>query len=156
MSQNAVSADWTLHPQLARDTVAIGDLALCRALLINDANYPWMLLVPRRPGVVEIIDLTDAEQATLMAEIAQASKAIKAMTGCAKINVAALGNVVPQLHVHVIARGHSDPAWPKPVWGAVPPVAYSESELRSVLADLRERLELNPAEPIAAASGSAA
>ena len=127
-------------PNSQRDTAPIGDLALCRALLINDANYPWMLLVPRRPGVVEIIDLTEAEQVDLMAEIAQASKAIKAMTGCVKINVAALGNVVPQLHVHVIARGHSDPAWPKPVWGAVPPIAYGESALRSVLADLRERM----------------
>ena len=144
MPQNAASADWTLHPQLERDTVPIGDLALCRALLINDANYPWLLLVPRRAGVVEIIDLTGADQVQLTAEIAQASKAIKAMTGCEKINVAALGNVVPQLHVHVIARGRSDPAWPKPVWGAVPPIAYSELALRSVLADLRERLAPNP------------
>jgi diadenosine tetraphosphate (Ap4A) HIT family hydrolase len=143
MPQNAASADWTVHPQLERDTVPIGDLALCRALLINDANYPWMLLVPRRPGVVEIIDLSEAEQVRLMAEIARASKAIKAMTGCEKINVAALGNVVPQLHVHVIARGRSDPAWPKPVWGAVPPIAYSESALRSVLADLRERMAVS-------------
>ena len=145
MPENAAPADWTLHPQLERDTVPIGDLALCRVLLINDVNYPWMLLVPRRPSVVEIVDLSEAEQVQLMAEIARASKAIKAMTGCAKINVAALGNVVPQLHVHVIARGHSDPAWPKPVWGAVPPVAYSESAVQSVLADLRERLDLNPA-----------
>ncbi len=144
MPQNAASADWTLHPQLERDTVPIGDLALCRALLINDANYPWLLLVPRRAGVVEIIDLTGADQVQLTAEIAQTSKAIKAMTGCEKINVAALGNVVPQLHVHVIARGRSDPAWPKPVWGAVPPIAYSELALRSVLADLRERLAPNP------------
>ena len=143
MPQNAASADWTLHPQLERDTVPIGDLALCRALLINDANYPWLLLVPRRAGVVEIIDLTGADQVQLTAEIAQTSKAIKAMTGCEKINVAALGNVVPQLHVHVIARGRSDPAWPKPVWGAVPPIAYSESALRSVLADLRERMAVS-------------
>ena len=100
--------------------------------------------MPRRPGVVEIIDLTTVEQAQLMTEIAQASKVLKAMTGCDKINVAALGNVVPQLHVHVIARWRSDAAWPKPVWGAVPPIAYSESALRSVLADLRERLALEP------------
>ncbi len=143
MPENAASADWTLHPQLARDTVPVGDLALCRVLLINDANYPWILLVPRRPGVIEIIDLSEAEQVDLMGEIARASKAIKAMTGCVKINVAALGNVVPQLHVHVIARGHGDPAWPKPVWGAVPPIAYGESALRSVLADLRERMAVS-------------
>ncbi len=145
MPENAASADWSLHPQLERDTVPIGDLPLCRVLLINDANYPWVLLVPRRPDIVEIIDLSEAEQVQLMAEIAQASQAMKAMTGCDKINVAALGNVVPQLHVHVIARGRSDPAWPKPVWGAVPPRAYSESALRSRLADLRERLAVSAA-----------
>jgi diadenosine tetraphosphate (Ap4A) HIT family hydrolase len=79
--------------------------ALCRGcLLINDANYPWLLLVPRRPSIVEIVDLTDAEQAQLMSEIAQASRVLRAVTSCDKINVAALGNVVPQLHVHVIAR----------------------------------------------------
>lgn len=142
MTPDSAPADWSLHPQLERDTVAIGDLPLCRALLIDDANYPWMLLVPRRRGTVEIIDLSEAEQAQLMGEIGLASRAIKAATGCDKINVAALGNVVPQLHVHVIARGRSDPAWPKPVWGAVPPRAYSESALQSRLADLRERLAL--------------
>lgn len=142
MPENAASAGWSLHPQLARDTVPIGDLPLCRALLINDANYPWLLLVPRRRNVVEIIDLGDADRMQLMAEISQASQVIKAMTGCEKINVAALGNVVPQLHVHIIARGRSDPAWPKSVWGAVPAIAYAESALRSRLADLRERLGL--------------
>ena len=142
MSNDPASAGWSLHPQLERDTVPIGDLPLCRALLINDANYPWMLLVPRRPAIVEIIDLSDADRTQLMIEIAQASRAMKAATGCEKINVAALGNVVPQLHVHVVARGRRDPAWPKPVWGAVPAQPYSESALRSRLADLRERLAL--------------
>jgi diadenosine tetraphosphate (Ap4A) HIT family hydrolase len=142
MPENAASADWSLHPQLQRDTVPVGDLALCRVLLINDANYPWILLVPRRPGAVEIIDLPETDRTQLMTEIAKASKVMKAMTGCEKINVGALGNVVPQLHVHVVARGRSDPAWPKPVWGTVPPLAYSESALRSQLADLRERLDL--------------
>ena len=75
MPQNAASADWSLHPQLARDTVPIGDLPLCRALLINDANYPWVLLVPRRPGIVEMIDLGDADRAQLWDEITQASQA---------------------------------------------------------------------------------
>ena len=141
-AQSAAGAGWSLDPQIARDTVPVGDLPLCRVLLINDANYPWVLLVPRRAGAVEIIDLAAADQVRLMTEIAQMSRTMKAMIGCDKINVAALGNVVPQLHVHVIARGRRDPAWPKPVWGSVPPVAYSEFELRSRLADLRERLEL--------------
>ena len=142
MLENAASAVWSLHPQLQRDTLPVGDLPLCRVLLINDANYPWLLLVPRLPNIVEIIDLGDEDLAQLMAEITQASRVMKAMTGCEKINVAALGNVVPQLHVHIIARGRNDPAWPKPVWGAVPAVPYGQTALRSRLADLRERLEL--------------
>ena len=140
MPQNAASASWSLHPQLERDTVPIGDLALCRALLIDDANYPWMLLVPRRPGIVEIVDLPESEQAQLMAEIAQASRAIQSATGCEKINVAALGNVVPQLHVHVIARIRGDAAWPKPIWGAVPAIPYKPPALAALLTELRQRL----------------
>ena len=142
MTADAAPAEWSLHPQLERDTVPVGDLRLSRILLINDVNYPWVLLVPRRSGAVEIIDLGKAEQVELMAEIARASRAMKAMTGCAKINVAALGYVVPQLHVHVIARGPSDPAWPKPVWGVVPARAYGKAALTSILTDLRERLGL--------------
>ena len=143
MSQTAAPTGWALHPQLERDTVAVGDLPLCRVLLIDDSNYPWVLLVPRRPGIVEIIDLRESEQVQLTMEIAQASRAMKAMTGCDKINVAALGNMVPQLHVHVIARGRRDPAWPKPVWGAVPAIPYGKAALQSRLADLRERLAIS-------------
>ena len=140
MTADPAAAGWSLHPQLERDTVAIGDLPLCRALLINDANYPWLLLVPRRPRVSEIIDLPGREQVQLMGEIVQASTAMKSATGCDKINVAALGNVVPQLHVHVIARSHGDAAWPKPVWGVVPARAYEATALQNRLAELRERL----------------
>ena len=142
MTYDPRSDGWALDPLLQRDTTPVGDLPLCRVLLINDANYPWILLVPRRPGISEIVDLAEADRAVLMDEISRASQAMRAMTGCAKLNVAALGNVVPQLHVHVIARGPTDPAWPKPVWGAAPPLAYSDAALRSRLADLRERLEL--------------
>jgi diadenosine tetraphosphate (Ap4A) HIT family hydrolase len=106
---------WSLHPQLAQDTVPVGDLALSRLLLANDANYPWLILVPRRAGLVEIIDLSGHHRLELMDEIADAASALKAITECEKLNVAALGNQVPQLHVHVIARRHSDAAWPKPV-----------------------------------------
>jgi diadenosine tetraphosphate (Ap4A) HIT family hydrolase len=133
---------WTLHSTLERDTVPVGDLPLCRVLLINDANYPWLLLVPRRAGANEITDLEYIEQAQLMTEMTAAGRVLKELTGCDKINTAALGNVVPQLHVHVIARRRGDAAWPKPVWGAVPPVAYSNTELERVLSTLRERLSL--------------
>ena len=133
---------WKLDSTLERDTVPVGDLPLSRVLLINDANYPWLLLVPRRPEASEITDLEYVEQAQLMTEIAAAGRVLKELTGCDKINTAALGNVVPQLHVHVIARRRGDAAWPKPVWRAVPPIAYDKKDLESVLAPLRERLTL--------------
>lgn len=136
------AAGWSLDPQLQRDTIPIGDLPLCQVLLINDANYPWLLLVPRRPGVSEIIDLESAEQAQLMSEVTHAAGALKAATGCDKINIAALGNVVAQLHVHVIARFRGDAAWPKPVWGQVPARAYEKDALERLLGSLRPRLAL--------------
>ena len=136
------SRAWALHRQLEADTVNIGDLPLCRVLLINDVNYPWMLLVPRRPRISEIIDLPEREQVQLMGEIAHASTAMKSATGCDKINVAALGNVVPQLHVHIIARNRGDAAWPKPVWGSVPAQAYKAAALQARLAELRRRLAM--------------
>jgi len=138
------SAGWALDPQIERDATAIGDLPLCRVLLNNDANYPWLLLVPRRHHIIEIADLDMIEQAQLMGEIAEAARALKAITGCDKINIAALGNVVPQLHVHVIARSRSDAAWPKPVWGVVPARDYEAIALQQLLVALRRRLTLSP------------
>jgi diadenosine tetraphosphate (Ap4A) HIT family hydrolase len=131
---------WTLHPQLEGDTSPVGDLPLSRLLLANDANYPWLLLVPRRAGVSEIIDLADAEQVALAAEIARVCRALKAVAPCDKLNVAALGNVVPQLHVHVIARRRDDPAWPQPVWGAVRARDYDPAARRRLVAALRREL----------------
>src|SRR6185312_13658236 len=104
---------WSLDPQLALDTVAVSDLPLARVLLANDANYPWLILVPRLPGIVELIDLEENAQIQLTGEIARVSAALKTVTACDKLNVAAIGNVVPQLHVHVVARYRTDLAWPK-------------------------------------------
>jgi diadenosine tetraphosphate (Ap4A) HIT family hydrolase len=137
-----VSPPWSLHPQLEQDAEAIGDLRLSRLLVSNDANYPWLLLVPRRPGASEIIDLDPADQQQLMAEIAMISTALKAVTVCDKLNVAAIGNMVPQLHVHIIGRRHSDPAWPKPVWGAAPARAYDFVERQRLVAALRSKIGL--------------
>ena len=142
MNNSNLSPAWMLHPQLAQDTVMVGDLPLSRLLLSNDANYPWLLLVPRRPGASEIIDLGTEDQAQLMIEIARASRALKAVTDCDKLNVAAIGNMVPQLHVHVIARRRGDPAWPKPVWGAVPPRDHDPTALAIFIADLRRAVGL--------------
>ena len=129
---------FALHPQLAQDTTPVGDLALARVLLMNDANYPWLILVPRRDGASEIVDLTDDEQAQLTRDIALASRALKAGTGCDKLNVAAIGNVVPQLHVHVVARRRDDAAWPKPVWGAVLPMPYAPAARDALIARLHD------------------
>jgi diadenosine tetraphosphate (Ap4A) HIT family hydrolase len=136
------SSAWSLHPQLDRDTANIGDLPLSRVLVINDANYPWLLLVPRRPDVVEVIDLDEVAQAHLMTEIARVSRALREVTQCHKLNVAALGNAVPQLHVHIIARFRNDAAWPKPVWGAAPPRVYERDALHSLVTPLRKRIWL--------------
>jgi diadenosine tetraphosphate (Ap4A) HIT family hydrolase len=133
---------WSLDPQLEADTVPVGDLTLTRVLLANDANYPWLILVPRRPALVEIIDLQENEQTLLLGEVAAAAKALKAITECEKLNIAALGNQVAQLHVHVIARRHGDAAWPKPVWGVAPPVAYDLKVRDGFIAALRRALQI--------------
>ena len=142
MVPDPAAAGWSLDPQLESDTVELGNLPLSRVLLINDANYPWLLLVPRRRGIVEIVELDEIEQSQLMGEIMQASRALKVVSACDKINIAALGNVVPQLHVHIIARSRSDAAWPKPVWGAVQPRDYDSNTLDQLLGQLRKRLPL--------------
>ncbi|AXK82807.1 HIT domain-containing protein [Pseudolabrys taiwanensis] len=135
---------FSLHPQLAADTTPVGDLPLSRVLLANDANYPWLILVPKRPGLTEIFDLPEAEQERLLGEIRHAASALKSVTRCDKLNIAAIGNVVSQLHIHVVARRRNDPAWPKPVWGAVPATAYAPDIRDRLIADLRNVLPLSP------------
>jgi len=127
---------WLLDPRLRADTVPVIDLSLCAVLLNDDANYPWLILVPRRPGAVEIIDLAEPDRAALMAEIAQTATAVRAVTRCHKLNVAALGNQVAQLHVHVIARETTDAAWPNPVWGKAPRKAYEAADRERLVAAL--------------------
>jgi diadenosine tetraphosphate (Ap4A) HIT family hydrolase len=139
---NSGSPAFSLHPQLERDTTPLGDLPLSRVLVINDANYPWLLLVPRRPDAVELIDLDEVERAQLMTEIALVSRVLKEVTECDKLNVAALGNLVPQLHVHIIARRTSDAAWPRPVWGVMPPLAHDAGEVQNFINALRRKIWL--------------
>ena len=134
--------DWSLHSQLKKDTIDIGDLPLSKVLVIKDANYPWLLLVPRRPEVTEIIDLDEVAQGQLMTEISRVARALKEVTKCDKLNIAALGNVVPQLHVHVIARRASDAAWPRPVWGVMPPLPHDADEVQNFISALRRKIWL--------------
>ncbi|HSV28471.1 MAG TPA: HIT family protein [Candidatus Omnitrophota bacterium] len=129
-----------LHERLAADCVTVTDWPLCRVLLMNDSTYPWLVLVPRRNAVSELHELDEADRATLVEELAEASRRLQNATKAFKMNVAALGNVVPQLHVHVIARFQGDAAWPKPVWGVVPGKPYGDAELQAKLAELRSVL----------------
>jgi diadenosine tetraphosphate (Ap4A) HIT family hydrolase len=131
---------WFLHPQLRADTALVCDLALSRVLAMNDANFPWLILVPRRAGVSEIFDL-GAAQPVLLSEVSLASRVLKDITQCDKLNVAAIGNVVPQLHVHIVARRKDDALWPKPVWGAAPPRAYDPAALERFVSAIRGRLQ---------------
>jgi diadenosine tetraphosphate (Ap4A) HIT family hydrolase len=133
---------WSLNPQLERDTINIGDLPLSRVLVIKDANYPWLLLVPRRVDTVEIVDLNEVEQAQLMTEINRVARALQDVAKPDKLNIAALGNVVPQLHVHIIARRSSDAAWPRPVWGVVPALAHDPQEVEAFIGALRRKIWL--------------
>jgi diadenosine tetraphosphate (Ap4A) HIT family hydrolase len=112
-----LTAGFSLHPRLVADTVFVADWALSRVVAMNDARYPWLILVPRRDGATEIFDLNAEDRSTMIEEIARASDGLKRLTAAAKINVGALGNLVPQLHVHIIARNPGDAAWPGPVWG---------------------------------------
>ena len=122
-----------LDSRLHNDTFFVCDLSLCRVLLMNDSQFPWLILVPMKNDIAEIIDLSEEEQVTLLRESAQASKALQALFSPLKLNVAALGNVVRQLHVHHVARFDTDCAWPKPVWGNQPTVAYDTSKAQALV-----------------------
>lgn len=130
---------WSLDPRLAADTILVCDLALSRLLAMNDADFPWLILVPRRAGARDMIDL-GAEQTRLMDEIAAVSRALKDETRCDKLNVAAIGNVVPQLHIHIVARRSGDPLWPKPIWGATAGRCYETAALARFAAAIRGRV----------------
>ncbi len=131
-----MTTKFTLSSSLAADSIPVAKLDLCEVRLMNDANFPWLVLVPQLPGAIEIVDLDPDTRHLLMDEIAKASQALRSVTGAEKLNVAALGNQVSQLHVHVIARFRDDDAWPGPVWGAVPRRHYAQE----TGADLVDRL----------------
>jgi len=131
-----------LDKRLEGDSVPVADLPLSTVRLMNERSWPWLILVPRQPGLIELIDLDAADRARLMEEIARAAGALRALYRPDKLNVAALGNVVSQLHVHVIARFRSDPAWPRPIWNVKPALEPYESaalskEVRRIAEALR-------------------
>jgi diadenosine tetraphosphate (Ap4A) HIT family hydrolase len=132
---------FALDPRLAADTRLVASLPLCDVRLMNDARYAWLVLVPRRAGAVEIADLGDDDQATLWREVSRAGRALRAVAPCDKLNLGALGNVVRQLHVHVVARCTGDAAWPGPVWGHDQGQPYAEAALHERLAALRDAFD---------------
>jgi diadenosine tetraphosphate (Ap4A) HIT family hydrolase len=137
--------DFVLDPRLAGDTHSVGDLDLSRVLLMDDARFPWLILVPRRWHMRELIDLDVTAQQVLLAEIDRCARVLRTLEKPDKLNIAALGNVVAQLHVHVIARRANDAAWPRPVWGFGERVPHASLELHERLGALREALEISSA-----------
>jgi diadenosine tetraphosphate (Ap4A) HIT family hydrolase len=129
--------EFTLDPRLDADTFAVGELALSTVRLMDDARFPWLILVPKRAGMADLVDLSDADAATMNAEIRQTSRVLRELTSPHKLNVAALGNAVRQLHVHVIARFEDDPAWPKPVWGVGTAASYDPATADTLITRLR-------------------
>lgn len=135
-----MTGNFILHERLAADTVALADWPLSRVLLMNDASYPWLILVPRRPGLKEFHAMTQSDLTQATAEICRASRVLESRFGPDKINIGALGNMVPQLHIHVIARFRTDAAWPGPVWGKQPPVPYESGALQERVDTLQAAL----------------
>lgn len=129
-----------LHPQLEKDCLLLGQFELCKLLLMNDANYPWFILVPDRQGITEIYQLTELEQQQLMRESSIMARLLVGEFRAEKVNIAALGNIVPQLHLHHIGRYHSDPAWPAPVWGVCSAHAYDDEALQVLIDKTLEAL----------------
>ena len=130
-----------LDGRLAADTFVLGSTSLSRVLLMNDARFPWLILVPERADVSEPFELSDADQAQLWQESMRLGEAMKAHFAADKLNIAALGNQVAQLHVHHIARFHTDDAWPGPVWGVGSAVPYSDAARDALIGELRSLLQ---------------
>lgn len=129
-----------LHKTLKNDCLVVGEFTLSLVLLSRDANYPWLILVPQRPNITEIFQLQSTDRQQLLRESCNLSEAMMALFAPDKLNIATLGNLVPQLHMHHVARYASDPAWPAPVWGAVPSRPYNPEELSQRCQRLRQYL----------------
>ncbi|KAF0109500.1 MAG: diadenosine tetraphosphate (Ap4A) hydrolase-like protein [Hyphomonadaceae bacterium] len=133
-----------LHAQLQQDTILIADLALSKLLIMNDSRYPWFILVPRIENAVEWHNLSEQHQSQLFTETMQVAKIVSAMPNIKKINIGALGNVVSQLHVHIIGRNARDEAWPKPVWGIGNAVQYEAEAAATLIAKIKTVLGFHP------------
>lgn len=137
---DASETGFELDPRLAKDTVLVADWQLCRVLLMDDARFPWLVLVPRRASMVELFDLDEADRSHLLHETQRAMHILRNVAACDKLNVGALGNIVRQLHLHVVARTRGDAAWPGPVWGSGAAVPYAAAALAARIDALHRAL----------------
>ncbi|MGL4205557.1 MAG: HIT domain-containing protein [Aeromonadaceae bacterium] len=138
-----LSAAFSLHPTLAADTVWLGDLPLSRVLLARESRYPWIILVPRRAGIREWYELED-EAGVLLSESCSIARMMQVSLMPDKLNIATIGNVVDQLHLHHVARFHEDAAWPKPIWGLLPPKHHTEESLQAAVTRWQQWLAVLP------------
>lgn len=138
---------FALDPRLAADTVPVAELALCSVRLMDDARFGWLVLVPRQVGLAEVTDLPADARALMWQEVEKAGEALQAVFPCDKLNIGALGNIVRQLHVHVVARREGDAAWPGPVWGSGPAAPYTPAERQARVTELAAALAGLPTYP---------
>jgi diadenosine tetraphosphate (Ap4A) HIT family hydrolase len=133
--------DFELHPRLVKDTFAVANLNLCKLLLMNDSNYPWFILVPRIKNISELFELTKVDRQSLNNEVDELSRRLSLHFNAKKMNVAAMGNIVPQLHIHVIVRKETDAAWPNPIWNKVDIAPYKKNISIELIKDIKIIIE---------------
>lgn len=134
--------NFKLHPRLEQDCIAIGRFELCRLLMMNDSQYPWFILVPERTDLQEIYQLSNMEREILTEESCYLAENLAILYNADKMNIAAIGNLVPQLHIHHVVRYQTDKAWPAPVWGKYPAAPYTEQEISDNLARIKVQLKM--------------
>ena len=137
-----MTTTFQLHPRLKEDCIAIGRFDLCQLLMMNDSQYPWFILVPRRADIKEIYQLSKSERHTLIEESSYLAENLATLYEADKMNIAAIGNLVPQLHIHHVVRYQSDKAWPAPVWGRFAAVPYTQQQIIDNIAQVKEQLRI--------------
>jgi diadenosine tetraphosphate (Ap4A) HIT family hydrolase len=137
-----MTTSFQLHPRLREDCIAIGRFDLCQLLMMNDSHYPWFILVPEKAGIKEIYQLSKPERQTLTEESSYLAENLAALYKADKMNIAAIGNLVPQLHIHHVVRYQTDKAWPAPIWGKFTAVPYSQKQIRDNIVRVKEQLKI--------------
>ena len=137
-----MTTTFQLHPRLKEDCIAIGRFDLCQLLMMNDSQYPWFILVPEKPDIKEIYQLGKLDRHTLTEESSYLAENLAALFKADKMNIAAIGNLVPQLHIHHVVRYQTDKAWPAPIWGKFAAVAYTQQQIADNIARVKEQLKI--------------